>query len=51
MDDKPEELPAIDDTTDLHDHPDEVTPEEMVEGITMYFAVDDMDDESNGLDP
>lgn len=48
MNDKPEELPAIDRTPE-GDHPDEVTPEEAEEGHGMYLLVDDLDDESDGL--
>lgn len=32
------------------DHPDEVTEEEAADGLAVYLAVDDLDDESNGLD-
>ncbi len=32
------------------DHPDEVTDEEAAAGEVMYHEVDDLDDDSNGLD-
>jgi hypothetical protein len=48
---EPEELPAIDDDPgDLVDHPDEVDDEEAEAGLRVYRAVDDLDDESDGLD-
>lgn len=51
MDSKPEELPAIDDHwLDQGDHPDEVSEEEALEGLKMYRAIDDLDDESNGVE-
>lgn len=51
MDEKPVELPPVDHDDEAgHDHPDEVTPEEAEAGHRVYQAVDDLDDESNGLD-
>jgi hypothetical protein len=50
MTDTPEELPAIDEADDLVDHPDEVDKDEERRGLLMYRAVDDLDDDSNGLD-
>ena len=47
----PEELPAIDEVTgDLIDHPEEVDSDEERRGLLMYRAIDDQDDDSNGLD-
>ena len=49
----PEQLEPVDVTADaaeLADHPDEVTDEQATEGLAVYRAVDDLDDESNGLD-
>lgn len=47
----PEELPAIDkDAEELGDHPDEVGFDEVQRGFLMYRAVDDTNDDSNGLD-
>lgn len=46
---EPLELPAIDDAPE-GDHPDEVTDAEAAEGLATYQLVDDLDDESNGLD-
>jgi hypothetical protein len=49
-DSKPEELPAIDDGEDLAEHPEEVTEQEAALGKATYLMIDDLDDESNGLD-
>lgn len=47
----PEELPAIDEAADEQfDHPDEVSDDEARQGFLMYRAIDDLDDDSNGLD-
>lgn len=32
------------------DHPDELTDDEAAAGEVMYHEVDDLDDDSNGLD-
>lgn len=32
------------------DHPDEITDDEAQAGDVMYLEVDDLDDDSNGLD-
>lgn len=44
------ELPNIDPNPETGDHPDEVTEEEADAGHRLYLAVDDLDDESTGLD-
>lgn len=51
-DDKPVELPVVDlDPEDALDHPDDpIDDDEAEAGRQMYLAVDDLDDESNGLD-
>lgn len=41
--------PGADDQPELVDHPDEVAEEEAELGLAMYRAVDDLDDESDGL--
>jgi hypothetical protein len=48
----PVELPAIDPAADdLTDHPDEpLSDEEADAGLRVYRAVDDLDDDSDGLD-
>lgn len=42
--------PSADPVPELVDHPDEVTEEQAAEGQRVYLAVDDTDDDSNGLD-
>lgn len=50
-DEQPVELdPAVDDQPETVDHPAVVTDDEAEAGHTLYLAVDDLDDESNGLD-
>lgn len=49
---QPEHLPAIDDTEEAAaDHPDEVSEEEAARGHAMYLRVDDLDDDSDGIEP
>ncbi len=49
--DAPVMLPSVDeDPESLADHPSVVTDEEAERGHAVYLAVDDLDDESNGLD-
>lgn len=40
----------VDPYPENEDHPDEVTDEESALGHEVYLAIDDLDDESNGLD-
>lgn len=48
---KPEELPEIDPAAgEQVDHPDEINNEEAQRGLLMYRAIDDLDDDSNGMD-
>lgn len=42
--------PVDDDAERLLDHPDDVSEPEAAEGHRVWEAVDDLDDESNGLD-
>lgn len=42
--------PAADPEPEYGDHPDNLTPEEAEAGQRVYEAIDDLDDESNGLD-
>jgi len=45
-------LPEVDDHPEAGaDHPDGVTDAEAADGDAVYHQVDDLDDESNGLDP
>lgn len=44
-----QELEPIDDGAELDDHPDDLTEEEAARGQETYLAVDDLDDESDGL--
>ena len=41
---------SVDATPELGDHPDEITDDEVQAGDVMYREVDDLDDDSNGLD-
>lgn len=51
MDETPVLLPAdVDPEPENTDHPDEVTDVEAAAGLAVYLAVDDTDDDSNGLD-
>lgn len=43
------DLPAVDNCPELEDHPEEVTDEQAVEGFVAYCAVDDLDDEDDGM--
>lgn len=45
----PEELPVVDATVE-RDHPDDLTDAEAEDGLVTYMEVDDLDDDSNGLD-
>lgn len=48
------DVEVLDASADPHpeefDHPDELTEEEAAEGEIIYHEVDDLDDDSNGLD-
>lgn len=51
MSDQPVELEPVDDTADLGEHPEtEIDAEEAERGHALYRRIDDLDDESNGLD-
>jgi hypothetical protein len=51
MSEQPVDLPAIDTDPEAGlDHPNEVGPEQAVLGQVLYEAIDDLDDESNGID-
>lgn len=51
MSDQPIELdPGVDDQPEYGDHPDDLTPEEAEAGRELYEAIDDLDDDSNGLE-
>ena len=41
---------SVDSMPEEGDHPDEVTDDEAEAGDVMYREVDDLDDDSNGLD-
>jgi hypothetical protein len=41
---------SVDSMPEEGDHPEEVTDDEAVAGDVMYREVDDLDDDSNGLD-
>ena len=41
---------AADPMPEEGDHPDDLTDEEAVDGEVIYHEVDDLDDDSNGLD-
>lgn len=41
---------SLDSMLEEGDHPDEVTDDEVQAGDVMYREVDDLDDDSNGLD-
>lgn len=41
---------SADATPEQGDHPDEITDDEARAGDVMYREVDDLDDDSNGLD-
>ena len=50
--DDPLVLDAIDQNPEATaDHPDDLTEDEAAAGQDMYLAVDDLDDDSNGLRP
>jgi hypothetical protein len=42
--------PSLDPMPEEGDHPDELTDDEALAGDVIYRAVDDLDDDSNGLD-
>ncbi len=42
-------LAPLEPDTELGEHPDEVTDAEAAEGLALYQAVDDLDDQSNGF--
>lgn len=41
---------AADPMPEEGDHPDDLTDDEAAEGDVIYHEVDDLDDDSNGLD-
>jgi hypothetical protein len=41
---------AADPHPEEYDHPDDLTDEEAADGEVLYHEVDDLDDDSNGLD-
>ncbi len=50
-DDEAEVLDAnADPTPELGDHPDDLTDDEAAAGHVIYREIDDLDDDSNGLD-